>query len=376
MAKRNTAKRSDGLLERKVTINGKRRSVYGHSAEELDIKAAKLRQDAEQGIQADKAMTLDKMYTIWKRNRDVKESTLAEYDKRYQSISKHIGSMKLTDITPQTCDSLKEALKKESVVRKGKKRGTLSSTGINNRLSMLNGILHLATIRRLIPYNPMDSITPEKRTETQMKDSKHRALSREELTLFFKEAEHSDYYPIMRFLAYTGMRSGEAAALTWGDISNDSASVTKTTTRIKGVVQVNRTPKTKASIRNVPLSEDAQKVLTDQKKRLMKRLGGCALQDDALVFPKSRGGLVDSTVLNTCILQIVRRINKDGIKIELFAPHCFRHTFASLCVDSGVKPEKLQKILGHSKISTTMDTYYHTNDEAVQEEIQKVKFGF
>ena len=376
MAKRKISKRADGLLERKVTINGKRVSVYGHSTSELDEKAAKLKQDAEQGIKRDRAMTLDKMYEVWKRNRKVKESALAVYDKKYKVISKHIGHMKLTDITPQVCDDLKEKLKDEDIIRDGKKRGKLSSSGINYRLSLLSGILQLAVNRRLIPYNPMVSISQLKRTEPEMRENKHRALTTQELTLFLKEAQRSNYYNIMRFLAYTGMRVGEASALTWGDITKDSVYVSKTTTRIGGETMVNTTPKTKASIRYIPLNESAQKVLTDQKKQLMMLRGGSALQEDALVFPRSRGGLIDSTVINTCILQIVRRINQESVRIEPFTPHSFRHTFATECVNQGMRPETLQTILGHSDIRQTMGTYYHTDETQKQEAMSKIKFAF
>lgn len=370
-------KRADGLQERKVTINGKRVSVYGHSTEELDRKAAKLREEAEQGIKADRTMTLDKMYQVWKRNKSAKESTIRFYDKHYKTISKHIGSMKLTDITANTCDDLKEKLKKEEVIWKGKQnRGTLTTTGINNKLAVLKGVLKLAKDRRLIAYNPMDSIARLKRTEPKMRDSKHRALTHEELQLFLEESKNSSFHNIMKFMACTGMRVGEAGALTWGDISEGQASVTKSVTVKNGKVASGNTPKTESSNRLVPLNETAQKVLTDQKKRMMMLKGGSALTDEAPVFPKDNGELVDCVAVNTCINKLLERINRDGIRIEPFTSHCFRHTFATECVNQGMNPPVLQKILGHATLAMTMDTYYHTNEGQKQEEMQKIRFAF
>ena len=48
---------------------------------------------------------------------------------------------------------------------------------------------------------------------------------------------------------------------------------------------------------------------------------------------------------------------------EKFTPHSLRHTFATRCAEAGVKPNVLQKLLGHERISTTMDLYVHTMED-------------
>lgn len=53
--------------------------------------------------------------------------------------------------------------------------------------------------------------------------------------------------------------------------------------------------------------------------------------------------------------------------IEKKTPHATRHTYASWAIASGIKPEILQRILGHANYSTTTDTYYHPDtDELVR----------
>ena len=47
------------------------------------------------------------------------------------------------------------------------------------------------------------------------------------------------------------------------------------------------------------------------------------------------------------------------LKIEGMTPYNCRHTYATMAVQSGVKPELLQKILGHAEYSTTVDVYTH-----------------
>ena len=57
--------------------------------------------------------------------------------------------------------------------------------------------------------------------------------------------------------------------------------------------------------------------------------------------------------------------------IEKISMHTLRHTFATRCIESGMKPKTLQKILGHANISMTMDLYVHVTEDEKQKEMQK-----
>ena len=57
--------------------------------------------------------------------------------------------------------------------------------------------------------------------------------------------------------------------------------------------------------------------------------------------------------------------------IESFSMHCLRHTFATRCIEAGMKPKTLQKILGHSTLGMTMDLYVHVTDDTVFDEMEK-----
>jgi len=52
---------------------------------------------------------------------------------------------------------------------------------------------------------------------------------------------------------------------------------------------------------------------------------------------------------------------------EGLTPHSTRHTFASLSASSGMKPEDLQKIIGHAEYSTTANIYIHKDVSALTE---------
>ena len=53
--------------------------------------------------------------------------------------------------------------------------------------------------------------------------------------------------------------------------------------------------------------------------------------------------------------------------------HTLRHTFATRCIEAGMRPKTLQQILGHSSINITMNLYVHVTDEEKMKEIQKLE---
>ena len=56
--------------------------------------------------------------------------------------------------------------------------------------------------------------------------------------------------------------------------------------------------------------------------------------------------------------------------MDCFGGHTFRHTFATRCIEAGVKPKTLQDYLGHATLQMTMDLYVHTMEETKQDEIK------
>lgn len=58
--------------------------------------------------------------------------------------------------------------------------------------------------------------------------------------------------------------------------------------------------------------------------------------------------------------------------INKFSMHVLRHTLATRCIEGGMMPKTLQKILGHSNIGITMNLYVHITEEEKQKEISMV----
>ena len=65
--------------------------------------------------------------------------------------------------------------------------------------------------------------------------------------------------------------------------------------------------------------------------------------------------------------------NLCGIDTSELTPHSTRHTFASLSSAAGLRPENLQKIIGHANFSTTAQVYIHQDIDTLLHEMGKLK---
>lgn len=82
---------------------------------------------------------------------------------------------------------------------------------------------------------------------------------------------------------------------------------------------------------------------------------------------KRLGTLVKNSTYDTALFKIC---DKAGIKH--FSMHVLRHTFATRCIEAGMKPKTFQMLLGHSNIGITMNLYVHTTEEEKLKEIELV----
>lgn len=149
---------------------------------------------------------------------------------------------------------------------------------------------------------------------------------------------------LLALLIYTGIRRGEALALTWSDIDFNRKLIHIT----KAVVfQSNRpvikSPKSKAGIRFVPLPERLRDILLQ-----------CSPQTGYVITNEREP---DIPLTEVCYRRMWERISK---KIDLHGAtaHVFRHTFDTMiqqCTDI----KTLQSIMGHADIHTTMNRYTH-----------------
>lgn len=81
-----------------------------------------------------------------------------------------------------------------------------------------------------------------------------------------------------------------------------------------------------------------------------------------------KGSPIKNSTYDTALFKIC-----DKVGIPRFSMHILRHTFATRCIEGGMKSKTLQMILGHSNIGITMNLYVHTTEEEKIKEIQMVE---
>lgn len=68
----------------------------------------------------------------------------------------------------------------------------------------------------------------------------------------------------------------------------------------------------------------------------------------------------------------MRRILKREFNITDISTHSLRHTFGTRCIESGMAPVVVQKLMGHTDIGVTLNTYTSIFDKFKEVEIDKV----
>lgn len=185
----------------------------------------------------------------------------------------------------------------------------------------------------------------------------HRALTEQEQADFMQEVANDYYYEFIALLLCTGMRFGEAAALTWSDIDykQNVIHITKTVTfNEDGTTNIGN-PKSAAGKRDIPLNDTIKGVLALQRKKL----GNILPMTDNRVFASVYGSIVNNHAVNRAIRSALSRLEEQGKSIEHFTAHALRDTFATRYIKQGGNPQTLKMILGHSSLAMTMDLYSH-----------------
>ena len=84
--------------------------------------------------------------------------------------------------------------------------------------------------------------------------------------------------------------------------------------------------------------------------------------DSEYVFVNIWKGDIGAPIILTRPNQILSNLQKKtGIRVY---PHLFRHTYATRLLRAGYAPDRVQHLLGHDSIATTLDIYSHVIEEA------------
>ena len=233
-----------------------------------------------------------------------------------------------------------------------------SNSVISKIYQMLTKGFDIACGRRIIISNPLNQQDrPELSKPVSNKANKEiRALTIEEQNLFLnalndaKVENHRNNYKLQLLIElYTGMRMGEINALKKDDIDfeNNVIHVRRTISRgIDYSLYINDKPKTNAGIRDIQMNQFSRKYLKFALEQYIDN------KDELIFYDHINNKLISTPQVNSWM----RRICKNA-GIECCGQHMLRHTFATRCMEAGVRPEVLMKWLGHTDIKITINRY-------------------
>lgn len=209
-----------------------------------------------------------------------------------------------------------------------------------NMTKPLSGSLLWAEKNGYIKNNPWKGVKiPKDFSESEIK-----IFSQEEIKKILAVKGYQKIKKDIIILGYhTGMRIGEILVLKWEDINFDKKFLTvKRTLSLynDGIPEISE-PKTRKSKRRIDLDEVTMKML-------IGRYEG----NNGYVFCKKDGNIYSRQAVN-----LPRMCKSVGIEPRGF--HSLRHTHATILLSANIHPKIVQERLGHSKISTTLDTYSH-----------------
>jgi integrase len=324
-------------------INGKLHQFYGSSKKDAEAKRDAFAKQLELGIDpkhADK--TVAKALGEWLDvfgSLGLKESTKERYEGIYNIHikDKPLGMVKLSDIN-------------RIWLQKYFNDTELTYGQVGAIKKLLSKFFAFAVSDGYMIRNPCTGIKNPK-----TKDEKEtEVFTREEIDKILSvESRHTCQIKLM---LYTGMRLGEALALTWDDINFEDRVITVT----KAYDSKGRlgTPKTKGSSRIFVfpdhMEQDFKEKQTLNKKE--KLIGGFELSD--LVFPSTVGTPMGQKNFRDSFKRVLIKAG-----VEYRSPHTLRHTFTTSASRMGIPIEDVAKMLGHSNIKTTREVYLHYGAE-------------
>ena len=319
---------------------------------------------ADRGYTKNERVTFEDVYKEYfpQYKNTVKESTWVKTEQMYRNhVLPIFGNKILNKITPQQCQ-LAINTWYDAKFTKYKDFFRLISSVFQYAIRL--GLVHDDPTKRvIIPKNK------------HVKDMTLNYFTVDELRSFFTYLD-SDKYPkratFFRVLAFTGMRKGEALALTWKDIDfeDNQISINKTIARGADARLIVQTPKTRASERVVNLDSKTMATLkqwrsTQAKELLM--LGFNVLKNkDQLVFSNTNNEFIQPVKPQNWLYKIIKKYDLKRITV-----HGFRHTYATLAFEAGASIKEVQEQLGHSDFQTTMNIYTAVTEKQKLETSQK-----
>ena len=266
----------------------------------------------------------------------------------------------------------------------------ISTNKIKDINKTLSSFFSYEITQNMIRYNPCTEKrvripgSSETDVESLDKDNKSLFLSDNEINIIKKNLDFNNKLHVAIMISLTHMlREGEVLGLSQKnvDIENRVIKIRQILTKAKifnkdgtykRVLRIS-TPKSKKSIRTIPMIEDAVQIIEqhiENQKELFKK-NNKEWNENSLLFLNNNLNLWDSKNFRTAWERFLRRIGLPKYKY-----HILRHTGASLLFRAGARLEEVQEIMGHEDSEITRKIYLHFHPDDKRESMNKLNYLF
>lgn len=336
----NIRKRANGTWEARVMIDGKSKSVYGKTQNEVRKKLTEIRADVDNGTFVDaKQITVGAYMQEWLDGKaGIKIETYTRYERDIRLyIVPSIGKVKLKELRP---DMLRKLYKQMTDKQ-------LSDKTISNLHGTLHSALQQAVDDGLIKESAANKVKPPRSGKPQ--EEMH-PFKDEQVELFLQAAKGNQFEALYYVAMFTGMRQGEIIGLTWDCIDFQRGT-------IHLYRQLRREEKKGGKYRFTSLKNKEERTFQapDSVLQMLKRVklqqaenklkAGSVWTNTELVFVKEDGSHVFARTVYENFKRIVRSIGLPQVRF-----HDLRHPyvkktqksqstiFSEICVSLTQKP--------------------------------------
>lgn len=225
----------------------------------------------------------------------------------------------------------------------------VSQTQVRKVMISLRAVLAEAVDREWVDRNVAADVKMRRRSGRH--DEAKIIPTKSEIRVIIENAPASHHAMFVTAI-FTGMRISELRGLPWSAVDFDARTI-RVLQRADEKGQFGP-PKSRAGLRTIPMAPIVAETLSRWKRDVVD-------SDDDLVFPNSRGRVQNYANIYNRVFKpmlVALEITDDDGNAR-FGIHSLRHAAASLFIEQGWNPKKIQTLLGHASITLTMDTYGH-----------------
>lgn len=302
-------------------------------------------------------------YYLYKKKREVADTTYSSYRDKAKSIKIHLGCLMVRELTEGIIEDYLDNLFEEDHNQE---------RTVKDKKVILCAIVELAVREGIVTYNPVKEVKINKNLANKyakVKNDDDEFFSYEEAQFFLIKAKDHELYELFYITIFFGLRREEILGIKWSAIDFDKKTLSIEHTVTKGTkINYQNTGKTISSIRKYPLTDEQVEMFMNLKKKekASRKLFGNGYHDSDYVFKHIDGTPYYPDYPTKTFHKLIKTIPELPQNITF---HGLRTSCVSILVHQGMDIKSIQKWVGHADINTTLKIYAKVKEKEAKQQI-------